>query len=159
KKLLLAAAGLLVMTWGWWVLSIAFYNSRERPDWGSGKYAGEADKEAAWRQFKLDLHKYDILYEAAGPGPRKLTAYDLAERHDQRDTPSKVEAINKDLTEAEAAGRTQITFDGRTYFLERPAGRLRTWPWNEDRGPNPYLLVTGQATFPHADSTTTAYPW
>jgi hypothetical protein len=153
KKLLLAAAGLLVMTWGWWVLSIAFFNSRERPDWGSGKYAGEADKEAAWQQFKGDLHKWDILYQAAGPGPRRLTAYDLAQRHDQ------VDAINKELTEAEKAGRSQITVDGTTYLLERPGGLLKTWPWDEDRGPNPYLLVTGQATFPHADATTTAYPW
>jgi hypothetical protein len=154
KKLLLAAAGLLVMTWGWWVLSIAFFNSRERPDWNSGKYStGEGDKEAAWQRFKLDLHKWDILYQAAGPGPRRLTAYDLAERQDQ------VDVLTKELTEAEKSGRMQITFDGRTYFLERPGGLLRTWPWDEDRGPNPYLLVTGQVTFSHADSTTTAYPW
>ena len=27
----------------------------------------------------------------------------------------------------------------------KPAGKLRTWPWFENRGSNPYLLVTGQA--------------
>lgn len=27
----------------------------------------------------------------------------------------------------------------------KPAGRLTVSPWSEDRGPNPYLLVTGQA--------------
>lgn len=27
----------------------------------------------------------------------------------------------------------------------KPFGYLRTWPWSEERGPNPYLLVTGRA--------------
>lgn len=27
----------------------------------------------------------------------------------------------------------------------KPFGYLRTWPWSEERGPNPYLLVTGEA--------------
>ncbi len=27
----------------------------------------------------------------------------------------------------------------------RPTGQLRALPWSEDRGPNPYMLVTGQA--------------
>ena len=30
--------------------------------------------------------------------------------------------------------------------LARRYGELRTWPWFEDRGPNPYLLVTDQAS-------------
>lgn len=28
----------------------------------------------------------------------------------------------------------------------KPAGLLRTWPWFEDRGPNPYLVATGMLT-------------
>jgi hypothetical protein len=32
--------------------------------------------------------------------------------------------------------------------IEKPVGTLRTWPWFEDRGPNPFLLVTGQAGVP-----------
>jgi hypothetical protein len=27
----------------------------------------------------------------------------------------------------------------------KPAAQLATWPWSEDRGPNPFLFVTGQA--------------
>jgi hypothetical protein len=30
----------------------------------------------------------------------------------------------------------------------KPTGRLATGPWTEDRGPNPFLLVTGQAGIP-----------
>src|SRR5262249_7259426 len=37
-----------------------------------------------------------------------------------------------------------------------PFGRLRTWPWFEYRGPNPYLLVTGQAKNPDG---TRSVPW
>src|SRR5262249_23159260 len=31
---------------------------------------------------------------------------------------------------------------------EKRSGTLSTWPWFEDRGPNPFLLVTGQAGIP-----------
>src|SRR5205085_8938288 len=27
---------------------------------------------------------------------------------------------------------------------ERPVGKMRSWPWSEERGDNPYLLATGQ---------------
>src|SRR5262249_25581613 len=40
----------------------------------------------------------------------------------------------------------------------KPYGRLRSWPWFEDRGPNPYLLVTGRATA-YGDDVTRGVPW
>ena len=33
KKLLLAAAGILVMAFGWWVLAAIFYDSQTEPRW------------------------------------------------------------------------------------------------------------------------------
>jgi hypothetical protein len=84
KKLLLAAAGLLVMALGWWVLGLIFWNSRAKPD--SAVYPNED-------AYKADLNKWNLLREAAEPGK----------------------------------------------------GTLNTWPWFEDRGDNPYLLVTGGA--------------
>src|SRR5262249_48892559 len=30
----------------------------------------------------------------------------------------------------------------------KSSGALRTWPWFQDRGPNPYLMVTGQTDKP-----------
>lgn len=38
----------------------------------------------------------------------------------------------------------------------KPSAQLRTWPWFEDRGPNPFLLVTGQIT---DDTGTRKVPW
>jgi hypothetical protein len=32
--------------------------------------------------------------------------------------------------------------------ITKPSGRLCTWPWFEDRGPNPFLLATGQGGVP-----------
>ena len=41
---------------------------------------------------------------------------------------------------------------GRVYVAKlgkaKPYAALATWPWFEDRGPNPYMLVTGQAGIP-----------
>jgi hypothetical protein len=68
KKLLLAAAGILVMSIGWWLLACLFYNTRPAP-------TGE-DK------------AYQLIARTAGPN-----------------------------------------------------GSLSTFPWFEDRGPNPFLLV------------------
>src|SRR6266404_5255786 len=47
KKLLLAAAGIVVMAIGWWLLSVAFYETRSRPQ--------QEDK------------KYNLLERTAGP--------------------------------------------------------------------------------------------
>jgi hypothetical protein len=41
----------------------------------------------------------------------------------------------------------------------KPYGRLRTMPWFEDRGPNPYLLVTGNYVVVNDDGTVTNVPW
>lgn len=71
--------------------------------------------------------------------------------------PSKADALRKALagvkspTEARLRVQTdpQATVDRKALLLLEkstpilPFGRLRTWPWAEYRGPNPYLLVTG----------------
>ena len=86
KKLLLAAAGLLVMSLGWWVLGLIFWKSLgTKPD---VSLYGE-DREA----YIADLNKWNLLRDTAEPG----------------------------------------------------TGTLNTWPWFEERGENPFLLVTGRA--------------
>jgi hypothetical protein len=40
-----------------------------------------------------------------------------------------------------------------------PGGQLRTWPWDEDRGPNPYHLLTGQARTVDAQGSVKNFPW
>jgi hypothetical protein len=55
-----------------------------------------------------------------------------------------------DLSEADAKSRAKAEFDrdkaeyDRFEALAGPRGWLRVAPWDEDRGPNPFLLVTGQ---------------
>jgi hypothetical protein len=95
KKLLLAAAGLVVMALGWWLLAVIFWSSHAKPAPAPG------EDEASYIEAQ---RKWDLLADAARP-----------------------------------AG-----YNGAT----DPGGRLRTLPWFEDRGDNPYLLVTGQAEHP-----------
>ncbi len=106
RKLLLAAAGILVMSFGWYVLSALFYhnapdrndlrygNDAMRREIGDKKPNGGEYTESDWkaegdRQFQRDYEEWTTLYDLAGPN-----------------------------------------------------GRLRTLPWYEYRGPNPFLLVT-----------------
>ncbi len=154
KKLLLAAAGILVMAFSWWLLAVVFYASRPVPAWKAGTYT-EDDK--GWKTFKEDRRKWNVLYETAGYVPagekrRYTDAHDLAE------SPQEYEQIRNAITEAiEAIPNTEalaevprtVTVGGKQYVISaKPYGKLRTWPWFEDRGPNPYLLATGQAGVP-----------
>jgi hypothetical protein len=54
--------------------------------------------------------------------------------------------------ENEAAARADNEARAKAWIVQRqiakPCGALRTLPWYEDRGPNPFLLVTGQAGVP-----------
>jgi len=112
KKLLLAAAGIVVMWLGWWLLSVLFFNMRSEPKWPSdyptANYAKdgmteEQAAELARHDFDRDMSRYQLLYRLAGPG-------DYRAPEEWKHIP----------------------------------GKLRIYPWHEDRGPNPYLLVTNQ---------------
>ena len=49
----------------------------------------------------------------------------------------------------EKKGERERVVNGKKITLVlKPAGMLRTWPFFEDRGPNPYLLLTHQAEIP-----------
>jgi hypothetical protein len=101
KKLLLAAAGIVVMYLGWWILGWLFfdlpgYKKPSEGDYPETKYTSKGDSEEVARRkaradYQTDLNKYTLMRETAGPG-----------------------------------------------------GTLRAPFWSEDRGPNPYLLVTNQ---------------
>jgi hypothetical protein len=101
KKLLLAAAGILVMAAGWYVLSVAYYGMRgPKPDWSDyeanlGNYAGEKPDEKrdnAWRDFKQARRNWNLMYRMAAPlpnleegaAPRGETYYDDADLADTR---------------------------------------------------------------------------
>jgi hypothetical protein len=146
KKLLMAAAGILAMACWWWLWSVVFYSSRAKPEWPkdypTSNYRSDGENEAAatdkaWRVFKSDRAKWNLLYETAGaPGPdgrpEDTDAGDLA------DNPQEFDVLKRQIDQKERA------------VTPKPYGTLRTWPFFEDRGPNPYFLVTGQARFANA---------
>jgi hypothetical protein len=158
KCLLLAAAGILVMACGWWLLAIVFSGVRSKPVWPTDYQevdyqpgAGEniTAREKAWNAFKLDRSRWSLLYEAAGRTPEKYDISDFAQ------SPADYDALKEQVE----AGKEVLKANGRTYVIkDRPYGKLCTWPWSEPRGPNPYLLVVGKAG--GASEETSRYvPW
>src|ERR1700685_2959935 len=55
NKLLLAAGGIVVMSFGWWLLSVIFTaNEKSTPPAWPGEYlsSGKVEGEQAWQQFR-----------------------------------------------------------------------------------------------------------
>jgi hypothetical protein len=107
RKLFVAAAGILVMSFVWWLLSLAFfYKAPTREDL---KYGNDA-----------------ILKEL---GDKK-----------------KADGNNYNQDDAKKIGDERFAADFAQWrvldSLAGPGGRLRTLPWYEARGKNPFLFVT-----------------
>jgi hypothetical protein len=165
NKLLLAAAGILVMAFGWWLLAVIFSaNFKDTPPIpGEGKYSnlsGDDEQKAkkSWEYFKRDRDEWNLMREAAGVGKpdQAIEVYDLANsRREADDVKAALEANNDDVKAAVTSlvreGKLSAA-KGRVYEAKLGKitryGVLSTWPWFEDRGPNPYMLVTGQAGIP-----------
>ena len=114
RKLAVAAAGIVVMSFGWYLLSTIFYYDRpvatapeysdpnvlrrefpKKPD--DTEYTDDERRQKGQEKFERDFAQWRVLDELAGPG-----------------------------------------------------GKLRTMPWYEYRGPNPYLFLTHLAGSPAA---------
>jgi hypothetical protein len=161
KKLLLAAAGILVMAFGWWLLAAVFFGAAgNKPDWNDGARYDPKDP-TAWNRFQRDRQAYNLLYQAAAPAdrPEYKDAGDIAQR------PEDYEIINERITAANRdervpPGQRVITYRDQVVQLsEKPRGVLRTWPWFEDRGPNPFRMVHGQAGHVDAEGVYHPSPW
>src|SRR5437762_976921 len=85
KKLLLAAAGILAMAAGWWLLAVAFYNMRSMPQLveyvGSAKT--DAEKEEGFKAFKEARNRWNLLHELAGNDSKYVDEGDLATSYEQ----------------------------------------------------------------------------
>src|SRR5262249_30007772 len=102
---------------------------------------------------KRARNQYNLLYEAAAPVPDKP---DYPDAGDLANTPKEFEVISNQLTKEAKT----ITLPDRTIVLRpKPAGRLRSWPWNEDRRPNPYPLAPGQASYVGDAGESRRVPW
>ena len=121
RKLLVAAAGILTMSLGWYVLSALFYY--KAPDRNEQRYSNGV-----------------ILKEYEGktkPG----TTDPYAEADAQRVSDERYATDYAQwLVLADLAGPYGQTVPPSTTPL--PPGRFRAMPWDEYRGPNPFLLTT-----------------
>ena len=126
RKLLVAAAGILTMSVGWFILSAVFYSKapeRSLPEYSNTviakDYEGkkkpgteESYKEADFteignQKFAADYAEWTVLADLSAPAEPGI----LATEKTQGKAPT-------------------------------PAGRFRAMPWDEYRGPNPFLFVT-----------------
>lgn len=156
NKLLLAAAGILAMACGWWLLAVIFYPGPKK-EWPGDYLAKFGTAQKAWPQFQEDRQRWNLWHEVAGPATPALRVGpgDLATSPEELEKLQRIEGdvqsgqtlLPEVLTRLTAA--KEITPEQARLWTalgkEKPAGKLRTWPWFEDRGPNPYLLVTGRA--------------
>ncbi len=136
KKLLLAAAGILVMALGWYLISVVFYGMWSKPSLEQYQVMSDSDYERKYpnksreereemrrkdeanrnARFNRDSERWLLLHRLAGTGPATV-----------------------EFQPENGMKRPDVTIWG---------GRLRIMPWFEDRGPNPYLMVTGQVERP-----------
>ncbi len=176
NKLLLAAGGIVVMWLSWWLLALIFFFNPEQPkEWSSGDYQAKKpynneNDAGAWKEFRRDLDHFNLMYEATGRGPEvKYTLEDVVDSPEEYAVFKKLNTrdvspgppmrkLFADEIERRRNDRTLSTSEANRYQSRlpryelinqpKPAGRLNINPWSEDRGPNPYLLVTGQAGIP-----------
>lgn len=161
NKLLLAAAGILTMALGWWLLAWFFVVIRFNatpPGWPETRLAiYKDDRQKAWNAFRRERDEWNLMYESAGIGGpgQKYEVLDLAGSPDEAESLKGLDAPGTNIPQAiatlEREGRLRED-KGQVYLAKlgrlKPYGRISTWPWWEDRGPNPFLLVTGQAGIP-----------
>jgi hypothetical protein len=112
RKLFIAAVGIFAMSFLWWVLSAAFY------------YKAPTKDDPAYSAAEVNKYFEDKENPATG---KPYTSEELAPA--VRDRSEKLFA--RDYAQWQELDK-----------LAGPGGRLRTLPWYEYRGPNPFLFGT-----------------
>src|SRR5215831_16616746 len=95
KKLLLAAAGILVMAFGWWLLAIIFFSPRTKPAWPADFPTANfnGSEQDAWKAFKRARDQYNLLYDAAAPADRA----ELMDAGDLANNPQEFEVLREQI--------------------------------------------------------------
>jgi hypothetical protein len=127
RKLLVAAVAILVMSLMWWLLSVIFYYkapAREAERYANSRYLNDAS-------LKDELAAYAKEEEARSRAAKEAPAPDA-------------QAFNERA--ARRLGDAEFESDLEQWRvldnLAGPYGRLRRLPWQEYRGPNPFLFAT-----------------
>ena len=123
NKLFLAAAGIVVMALGWWLLSVIFGSAySNKPDWPAN-YIDEAKgtRSLAWTNFRRDREQWNLMHETAGVGP----AVDGYEAQDLADSPEELETVGPALKAATKEAK-QKTIDQLEAEVEKKRAEMRT---------------------------------
>lgn len=151
NKLFLAAGGILVMALAWWLLAVVFgaFYGKTADKWTGGS--------ADWNAFVARRDGWNLMHQAAGVGGPQATVQpqDVAESPAEYDALTNLsdqdrasaKAIEEKLLAAKVAPERAALL-AAALGQPKPGGRMATWPWFEPRGPNPYLMVTGQSGKP-----------
>ncbi len=175
NNLLLAAGGILVMCFWWWFWALIFTAGAPTspPAWDPDIYTKNDTEQVGWNKFRRDRKAWNLMHEAAGisaaTNPAVYELADLADTIDEFNLLKEPLAKSNSLTAPAIVAVVMTTADvlekdpkrvddarrlrkrAHRYALLnqlKPAGKLSVSPWSEDRGPNPFLLVTGQAGVP-----------
>src|SRR5579883_1879506 len=105
RKLLLAAAGILTMAFGWWLLAAIFYSAHSKPEWSV-----VASKGVEWEDFQVDRAKWNVLHKAAGDPDSKETweADDLARTAEEYE---QIQALVKRINDSNDEAATVRALD------------------------------------------------
>jgi hypothetical protein len=101
NKLALAAAGILVMAFGWWLLSSLFTAGEpaKPKDWSEFKTKYSEDPRRGWDEFKQAHDHWNLMQESAGvTRSAKVDTYDLIQTYDENE---RYEKAIKDFDENE----------------------------------------------------------
>jgi hypothetical protein len=156
RKLLVAAAGILVMSIGWYILSAIFYY--KAPERNADAYSNSTmQKEMGDKVTLLSEPQAEAVLGT------KLSANADERAQQVREATYRAEGNRRFATDfaqwqvlsdlAGPYGQQVPVVPGAAEARPAPPGRFRTMPWDEYRGPNPFLFVTsvlsGTATERH----------
>lgn len=156
SKLALGALGILATAIGWAILSFVFsfgYESKA-PQWSANSYSKAPNP---WSAFKTDRERWNLMHLSSGVGGSDSTyeIEDLVENEQElqiaKDANLNKENIFNQIGLLVNSGKiNKETGERLGIYLgqPKPRGLINTMPWFEERGPNPYLLATGQAGVP-----------
>ncbi|MFM7098663.1 MAG: hypothetical protein ACKO16_14750 [Gemmataceae bacterium] len=158
SKLLLAALGILTTATGWWLLSFIFtlgYDAKP-PQWSASLYSKSANP---WSTFKKEREAWNLMHLAAAVGGQNQ-AFEIEDLVETEDELNILKEVGLNPNELGVGLKTSLLVNEGKIKKERidhvmaflgtskKRGLLTTWPWFEERGPNPYLLATGQSGIP-----------
>ena len=127
NKLVLAAAGIVLMALGWWLLALLFRagESGPAPQW-PGNYAAQnnSDNLKGWEQFRRERDHWNLMHEAAGlgaPGAR-VEPIDLIDSLDEYNGYEKVRDSYR-LSEAQFLGATKAVVEAEDVLNAETTGK------------------------------------